>query len=167
MIKEIFLKWLISIFKSTDGFDNYFNEKIKSFYINKSLSLYRVWGDERKIEFGDSVQVNDAIFNTVSGKITIDDFTFFGHGVNLLTGTHEYKLKERDRQIKVPSEGHDIYIGKGVWVASNVTIIGPCSIGNNSVLAANSLVTGNIMANSLYAGIPAKFIKKIGFEDVK
>lgn len=165
MFRKVFSNWLLSILKSSERFDEYINEKIKSHYVNETLSLYRVWGDSSRIKFGKNVQVNNAIFNTVSGEIVIEDFTFLGHGVSLLTGTHDYKLKNISRQSKVPNVGQDIHIGKGVWIASNVTIVGPCNIGDNCVIAANSLITGEIKKDSLYAGVPAKFIKEIRFEN--
>ena len=100
------------------------------------------------------------------------DFNEINHGskilvdnVNLLTGTHDYEEKKVNRQLKVPKMGRDIHIGKGVWIASNVTILGPCNIGDNCVIAANSLITGEIKKDSLYAGVPAKFIKKIRFKN--
>lgn len=165
MFSKFFSNWLFSILKCSEGFDEYVNQKMKSYYVNETLSLYRIWGDYSRVKFGKNVQVNNAIFNTESGEIVIDDFTFFGHNVSLLTGTHDYKSKNDYRQSKVPSVGRDIHIGKGVWIASNVTIVGPCKIGDNCVIAANSLITGEIKKDSLYAGVPAKFIKEIRFDN--
>ena len=84
-----------------------------------------------------------------------------GHNVSLLTGTHDYKQTGLARQSSVPESGRDINIGDGVWIASNATIIGPCEIGENAVIGAGSVITGKIPPNSIYAGTPAKFIRKI------
>ena len=62
------------------------------------------------------------------------------------------------------AEGRDISIGKGVWIGSNATILGPCKIGENSVVASGSVVMGEVSANSLVGGAPAKLIKKIEFK---
>jgi acetyltransferase-like isoleucine patch superfamily enzyme len=62
-----------------------------------------------------------------------------------------------------PQEGYDIVIRRGAWLASNVTVIGPCEIGENSVVAAGSVVTGDVAPNCLYAGVPARFVKEIDF----
>jgi acetyltransferase-like isoleucine patch superfamily enzyme len=53
-----------------------------------------------------------------------------------------------DRQNSVPIEGRDIIIGKGVWVASGSIIIGPCVIGDNSVIGAGCVINKNIPKNS-------------------
>lgn len=49
-------------------------------------------------------------------------------------------------------------IGNRVWAGPNVVIQGPCIIGNNVVIAANSVVTKSIPDGCIVAGIPAKII---------
>ena len=99
--------------------------------------------------------------NVSSGKVKIGMFTFFGAGVMLLAGSHDYKLLGNDRQDFWYKEGYDIEIGEGVWIASGVTILGPCKIGDNSVIGAGSLVTKDIPEGEVWFGSPAIFIKKI------
>jgi hypothetical protein len=55
--------------------------------------------------------LNDALLNTVSGSITVEEYAFLGHGVALLTGTHDVSRTGLERQLAVPSEGRDIVIG--------------------------------------------------------
>jgi len=125
------------------------------------MKIYSYHGDINKLSISENAVVNNALFNLASGKIIIEDYAFFGHNVCLLTGNHDFNEKGKERMLAVPREGRDIIIRKGVWLASNVTIIGPCEIGENSVIGACSLVKGNIPANTLYAGVPAKYIKNI------
>jgi maltose O-acetyltransferase len=55
-----------------------------------------------------------------------------------------------------------IYIGENVWIASKATILRNVTIGDNAIIAASSVVRNCIVeSNSLYAGIPAKFKKKL------
>ena len=84
-----------------------------------------------------------------------------GHNVSVLTGTHDYTKKSKERMISAPITGCDIYIEKGVWLGSNSTILGPCRIGENSVIAAGSIVTKDIPNNVLVGGIPARIIKQL------
>lgn len=137
-------------------------EKLAPFMAQKLLMYPKIWGDPKRIQHGKNVEVVNTLFNTTSGNIVLEDGVFCGHNVCLLTGTHDITKTGYERSYSFPTEGYDIVIRKGVWLASNVTVIGPCEIGENAVVAAGSLVLENIPANCLYAGSPAKFIKKIG-----
>ncbi|MCD9497750.1 serine acetyltransferase [Photobacterium carnosum] len=52
-------------------------------------------------------------------------------------------------------------IGNNVDIGAHSIIIGPITIGDNIVIGAGSVVISNLKSNSVYAGNPAKFIKKI------
>ena len=56
--------------------------------------------------------------------------------------------------------GRDIIVRKGVWIGSNAIILGPCEIGENSVIAAGSIVTRDVPARVLSGGAPAKVLKE-------
>lgn len=57
-----------------------------------------------------------------------------------------------------------VIIGNGAWVGENVCIIG-ASVGNNSVIGANSVVTRDIPDFCVAVGSPARVIKKYDFRD--
>jgi len=130
------------------------------------LTEPRCWGDAKRIVVGQNVHLANALLNTVSGMIIIGDDTFFGHNVCLLTGTHEIGRRGAARQAAVPQTGRDIIIGRGVWIATNVTVIGPCTIGDDAVIATGSVVCGGELPGGfVYAGTPARAIKAIDFTD--
>lgn len=52
-----------------------------------------------------------------------------------------------------------IVIGNNVWVGDKVTILGGVTIGDGAIIAANSVVTHDVPAYSVAAGIPAKVIR--------
>lgn len=122
------------------------------------------WGDESRVHVGKEVNLVNTLFNVVCGDVYIGDYAFFGHNVCVLTGTHTISSYGKDRQIGVPSDGRDIYIGKGVWIASNATVLGPCNIGENAVIGVGSVVMGDVKPGWFYAGIPARPIKPVGPE---
>lgn len=136
-------------------------KKIAPLIAVEMLTIPVVWGDVTRVKKSEKSYLNNATLNTSSGEIIIEDHVFFGHGVSLITGTHDFNKKGLERINSYPKEGRDIIIRTGVWIASNVTVIGPCEIGENSVVGAGSLVLGDIPADCVYAGSPAKFIKKI------
>lgn len=121
----------------------------------------RIFGSRERVRVGHGVVLNDALLNTSSGTITVQDYAFCGHGVSLLTGTHDYHVRNHERQTAVPSEGRNILVGEGAWLGSNVTVLGPCVIGAHAVVAAGSVVVHDVDPLSVYAGVPARKIKTI------
>lgn len=52
-----------------------------------------------------------------------------------------------------------IIIGENVWIGSNARIQKGVKIGDNSIIAANSVVTHDVPVNAIAAGNPAKIVK--------
>lgn len=111
-----------------------------------------------RVRVDDAVDLHDAILNVNGGTITIHSFAFFGHGCCLLTGTHDHSLKGAERMTHVPRSGRDIVIETGVWLASNVTVIGPCRIGAHAVVAAGAVVREDVAPGEIVGGVPARHI---------
>ncbi|RKR06109.1 acetyltransferase-like isoleucine patch superfamily enzyme [Kushneria sinocarnis] len=122
----------------------------------------RIWGDKNRVHIERAtISINDLVLNTRSGHITIEADCFFGHRCMLLTGTHDYTRVGMERLKAVPDEGRDICVKEGVWMGSGVTVLGPSVIGKNAVIAAGSLVVGDVPDNTVVAGRPAKPVKNI------
>jgi acetyltransferase-like isoleucine patch superfamily enzyme len=64
-------------------------------------------------------------------------------------------LPETDEQVG------DIILESNVWLATGVTVLAGVTIGENSIIAAGSVVTRDIPANVVAAGIPAKVLRPI------
>lgn len=91
------------------------------------------------------------------GGIDIGDDVMIGPNVSLITSSHPVEPSlRRDAVIARP-----IVISKNVWIAANATIIGGVTIGENSVVAAGSIVTKDVPADTLVAGNPARVIRSI------
>ena len=126
------------------------------------INQIKIFGDKERVFIHPSAQMVNTLFNTSSGKIYVGEYTFTGHNVSIITGTHYVNKYGVDR-MNAPTEGNDIFIGKGVWLCSNSTILGPCNIGDNAVIAAGAVVIPNtiIPPNTIFGGVPAKKIKDI------
>jgi maltose O-acetyltransferase len=116
----------------------------------------RCHGPAERISLPAGFRGNDALFNTRCGTITIGEGTHFGHGVKLLTGAHDvndpdFGLEDRDRSI---------VIGKDCWLASYCIILGPVRIGDGCVIGAGAVVTKDCEPGWMYAGVPAKRIRR-------
>ena len=53
----------------------------------------------------------------------------------------------------------DVVIGKNVWVGTKAIILPGVHIGDGAVIAAGAVVTKDVEANTIVAGVPAKKIK--------
>ncbi len=51
-------------------------------------------------------------------------------------------------------------VGDDVTIFAGAKILGNVSVGNNVIIGANSVVINDVDENCIYAGIPARFIKK-------
>jgi acetyltransferase-like isoleucine patch superfamily enzyme len=122
------------------------------------------WGDRERIILGKNVTLANTVFNCRSGKIVMEDNVFFGHNCLVLTGRHDFRLRDEGRILTVPDEGFDIIIRRGAWIASAVTLIGPCEIGEHAVVVAGTVVRQNVPPGVIYGGNPAKVIAPIDFK---
>ena len=89
---------------------------------------------------------NDVLMGS---NILIEDHS---HG-----GTFDYSKARKD--LSLISNG-EITIGNNVWICDNVVILAGAHIGNNCVVAANSVVNKTFPDNCLIGGTPAKILKK-------
>ncbi len=86
--------------------------------------------------------------NHLTNALTTYPFAIFGNGwENAMTGK------------SYPQKG-DINIGNDVWIGYNATIMAGVTIGDGSIIAANSTVIKNVEPYSIVGGNPAMEIKK-------
>lgn len=129
--------------------------------LRQGLDGYRVFGDPARLRIDPTANVNDALFNTESGTIAVGEYAFFGFRVLMLTGTHDIAARGAARRDAVPSQGRDIIIEKGAWVASGAIVLGPCIVGESAVVAAGAVVTGDVPAGVVVGGVPARVIREL------
>jgi acetyltransferase-like isoleucine patch superfamily enzyme len=104
--------------------------------------------DNVMISYGTEISIaNEVVLAAYSG-VSIDC---------LIYDTDWHKIEKTDMQ----SEGIPTRIGRGAWLGARVMVLKGVTIGENSVIAANSLVNKNIPDNVLAGGIPARVIRPI------
>lgn len=123
----------------------------------RSMIIATASGD---ISIGDRVIINNSVLFSAAG-IVIGDDTMLSPGCKVFdTDFHstnsEYRLNGNTH---VPTK--PIMIGKHVFLGANVTVLKGVTIGDRAVVGAGSVVTHDIPADEIWAGNPAKFIKKL------
>jgi hypothetical protein len=114
----------------------------------------------RNIRIGRRVFINQNCTFYSLADITIGDDVLIGPNVSLITSGHPVAPSER-RAFLV---GKPITVANGVWIAAGATVIGGVTIGENSVVAAGSVITRDVPANTLVGGNPATVIRSIAGE---
>lgn len=116
----------------------------------------------KNITVGKNVFINACCHFQDQGGITLGDNCLVGHSVVFATLNHGFAPEERQSMLPAP-----IVVGRNVWIGSNSTILQGVTIGDNSIIAAGSVVTKDVPANAIVAGVPARFIRSISPEEEK
>ena len=99
-----------------------------------------------------TVEIGKGLLIEHFGGIVINSGTKIGE---FCTISHCVTLGNKTPGGKSPVIGNNVYICPGAKVLGDITI------GNNSIVGANSVVLDSFPANSVIAGVPAKLIKSI------
>ncbi|WP_332400851.1 glycosyltransferase [Lactococcus laudensis] len=143
----------------------------------KKWTFKRISIKGRNILIGDNVILEGGVkINSKGYKIRIGDNTFINSDVLIRPNTFIGQNVSVGQQVLFLSDTHiigtgqrragesifpKISIGDGCWIGARVTVLGGVTIGEGTVISAGSVVNKNCKSNSLYAGVPPKFIKKI------
>ncbi|MCI8416596.1 MAG: sugar O-acetyltransferase [Lachnospiraceae bacterium] len=117
-----------------------------------------------RCEFGYNISIgNDfyANFDCVmldGGGITIGDHVLLGPRVGIYTSNHALDASERENGA---CYARPVRIGNHVWIGAGVHINPGVTIGDNVVIGSGSVVTKDIPANVMAAGVPCQVIRKI------
>jgi acetyltransferase-like isoleucine patch superfamily enzyme len=110
------------------------------------------------ISVGRNVFVNQNCSFYDFGGLDIADDVLIGPNVSIITSGPAVEPSRRRAYIV----SKPIVIERNVWIAAGATIIGGVTVGENSVVAAGSVVTKNVPPNTLVGGNPARVIRSIG-----
>ena len=102
---------------------------------------------------GDNTRIQSHSF--ICEKVTIGKNCFVGHGVMFTNDDLKKGKVTRDPKLFKKTK-----LGNNVVIGSNTTLL-PVSIVSGTVIGAGSTVTKNINTKGIYAGTPAKLLRKI------
>lgn len=118
---------------------------------------------EANLTIGDNVGISQTTLIANGADITIGDNVLMGGGVKIYsTDFHSLDYQNR-RSIETDDPNKKslpVHIGNDVFIGAGSTILKGVSIGDKAIIGAGSVVTKDIPSNEIWAGNPAKFIKK-------
>lgn len=106
------------------------------------------------VRIGKNVYINSGALFMAAGGIIIGDDTQIAANVQLISNNHDL-----DHRMVITCK--PVTIGRNVWIGAGATILPGVSIGDNSVVGAGSVVTKDVPSDTIVAGNPARFIRKI------
>lgn len=128
-------------------------------------SKIRTFSPSAKVVIGDNVGFNSISIMARSQMVSIGNDTMIGGNCQIMDTDAHPVWPPQSRGIYSGDEyDAPVTIGSNVFIGLNVIILKGVTIGDNSVIAAGSVVHGNVPPNCLAAGVPAKVVKKFGAE---
>lgn len=109
------------------------------------------------LKIGKRVFINSGTMFTDLGGIELEDDVLVGPNATIISVNHPLNPANRHGLELTP-----VLIKKNAWLGANSTILPGVTVGENAVVAAGAVVSKNVPANTVVAGVPAKIIKTIG-----
>jgi acetyltransferase-like isoleucine patch superfamily enzyme len=144
--------------------------------IGKGVTVDNPW----TLSLGNRVFIENNVYLKIvsdNAIVEIGDFTFIGQNSELDVDSnvkigarsliapgcfitdHNHGIEAHENIDEQPCESVPVSIGSGVWLGANSVILPGATIGNGAVVGANSVVTRDVEAMDVVAGVPAKKIK--------
>ncbi|WP_282780623.1 acyltransferase [Phaeodactylibacter xiamenensis] len=140
-------------------FNIWFKQKIlgynKSAYWPVHYTSRVVGWQNISVGVGTNPGYNPSIYIQGTGKLIFGNYTTVGQNTGILSGGHDVY----DHRILLKKETK---IGSYCWIGMNSTILPGVVLGDNTVVAAGTVVTKSFPeGNCIIGGVPAKIIKKL------
>jgi acetyltransferase-like isoleucine patch superfamily enzyme len=125
-----------------------------------------VWiGDETKIrchegavEIGDKTVMGQECTISAYQRVRIGNECVIADRAMFIDFDHG--IVEVERPIRLQGiYKRDVEVGNNVWIGYGACILRGVSVGDNSVIGTNSVVTKDVPANAVVGGIPARVIR--------
>lgn len=153
-----------------NGYKYYIGSKVK-FWIHSGgncdlgiktwfsdLCFFESNGGKIKLGYNNFFNTNCRIVSM--NEIAIGDNNLFAPNVVIVDHKHNYE----DINNLICKQGFSsapIHIGSDVWICANVVITQGVTIRDHIIVAANSVVSKDLLEPGVYAGCPAKLVKKL------
>ncbi len=122
--------------------------------LGRNISFY----NPSVISVGDNVYIANGCWFMGGESIEVGDEVLFGPYCVIVSSTHT--RVERSYRYGV-SRKNPIKIGTGCWLSAQVTVTGGSIIEEGTLVAAGAVVSGELPADVIAGGVPARVIRKV------
>ena len=131
---------------------------LKKNVIIKSHAHICVCNENANIKIGENTTVGNYTFIYASKEIIIGSDCMLAPFVYIVDSNHGTSLEmSMNLQNNVTKS---VKIGNNVWIGAHTIILPGVKISDGAIIAAGSVVNKNIPENTIFGGVPAKYIKK-------
>lgn len=139
---KIYLGDNVSILRSTIGASKIFDEPVLKIGNNSAIGYGTVISVAKQVEIGDNCMIAP-------------------HCIVMDSDDHPISPKKRLEGMPVdPDDVNPVTIGNNVWIGAYCAILKGVSVGDNSIIATHSVISKDIPANTIYAGYPARPVRR-------
>ena len=111
-----------------------------------------------RVSIGENFYSNYNLVILAGNRVTFGDNVLVGPDCGIYAAGHPLDVEQRNAGLEYAAP---IHIGSNVWIGGGVRILSGVTIGDNTVIAAGSVVTKDIPANVLAGGVPCRVIRLV------
>lgn len=117
------------------------------------------WG---RVTLGENFFANYNLIILAGNEVTFGDNVMIGPNCGIYAAGHAFDVERRAAGLEYALPVH---IGNNVWIGGHVSIVSGVKIGDNTIIAAGSVVVHDIPPNVLAGGNPCRVIRRLRPED--
>ena len=140
--------------------------KLRGFWAGKIAQCGRNVNIERYAYFTPGLTLGDrsgvGIRCEIYGEVTIGNDVMMGPEVVIYTSGHRFDRTDIPMMDQGCAPIQPVVIGNNVWIGRRVIILPGVTIGDGCVIGAGAVVTKDVPAYSVAAGVPARIVGKRG-----
>lgn len=137
------------------------NSRNKNYHVNMHSRVKIVADqDDAKITIGKNTRIHGSCIHAYK-SISIGDNCLIAANCHIIDNNgHQLCFENVESRINSTGISKAVVIGNNVWLGMNTVVLPGVTIGEGSVISANSVVCNDIPAMVIAGGVPAKIIKK-------
>lgn len=128
-----------------------------------------VWitmGPEARVQIGDGTFLNIGVMVASQSLVEIGEHCMLANNCFVTDANHRFDDPERPVPWQGFSSKGPTRIGDNTWLGANVVVTSGVTIGERCVVGSNSVVTEDVPAFSIAAGVPARVLRTIEYDPV-